>query len=154
MADGIKISELAEIETLQDGCCFPVISEVNGSMQNVKIKKMNLEKNLASNVYSTEEIVVGKWIDGRPVYRKVYVYYPPKINFIIDSSLNNNNCAIIKYSGFFKYLDKFIFMPSYNNTTTGWDKFDAEILFDENGIKHATSLVNNTTTLIIDYIKN
>lgn len=44
MADGIKISELQEVTSLQDGCCFPVISEIGGSMQNVKIKKMNLEK--------------------------------------------------------------------------------------------------------------
>lgn len=27
MAEGIRISEFEEAETLQDGCCFPVVSE-------------------------------------------------------------------------------------------------------------------------------
>lgn len=74
MADGIKISELPEIETLRDGCCFPVISEVDGTMQNVKIKKINLEKNLVNNNYSEEETVIGKWVDGRSIYRIAIPY--------------------------------------------------------------------------------
>lgn len=109
MADGIKISELPEIETLRDGCCFPVISEVDGTMQNVKIKKINLEKNLVNNNYSEEETVIGKWIDGKPIYRRMFnlsehtsdsnYYYTPAIN---DLDVLINAKVIVKendYSG-------------------------------------------------------
>lgn len=103
MADGIKISELPEISTLQDGCCFPVISEIDGSMQNVKIKKVNLEKNLIREVYSTGETVIGKWIDGRPVYRKVYTYEATGTtsgSIILDSSIHPDNAALINCYGY------------------------------------------------------
>lgn len=51
------------------------------SVQNKIIKKYiddktstnskNIEELKESNIYSTEEKIVGKWIDGKPIYRKV-----------------------------------------------------------------------------------
>lgn len=110
MADGIKISELPEISTLQDGCCFPVISEIGGSMQNVKIKKVDLEKNLILEVYSTEEIVVGKWIDGRPVYRKVYTHEVTETTdsqpITLDESIHPDNARLINCYGYLYTVSK------------------------------------------------
>lgn len=42
MAEGIKISEMEQITTLEDGCCFPVVS--NG--ENKKITQKNLYKTM------------------------------------------------------------------------------------------------------------
>ena len=40
--------------------------KVAGNAVNADLKDMN--------VYSTEEKVIGKWIDGKPIYRKVITY--------------------------------------------------------------------------------
>lgn len=66
MAEGIKISELEEVETLQDGCCFPVVSEGT----NKKITKKNLMKQLVDDYSDTDEVIIGKWVDGKNLYRK------------------------------------------------------------------------------------
>lgn len=49
MAEGIKISEFEEIESLQAGCCFPVLSE--GA--NKKIKKSKLFSQFQSEILNS-----------------------------------------------------------------------------------------------------
>lgn len=49
MAEGIKISEMEQVTTLEDGCCFPVVS--NG--ENKKITFSNL-KSLVKNYNGVE----------------------------------------------------------------------------------------------------
>lgn len=78
---------------------------MEANIKNIHNRIINLEK---SNVYSTEETVIGKWIDGKPIYRKVFTgttatfstyasetlisFYTEKIinayGYIIDSSNN------------------------------------------------------------------
>lgn len=46
--------------------------------------------------YSTTEQVVGTWIDGKPIYRKVYTTYTittgtPVDTIVLDSAFNNKN---------------------------------------------------------------
>lgn len=53
MAEGIKISEMEQVTTLEDGCCFPVVS--NG--ENKKITK----KDLLADLVQTNE--------GERIYR-------------------------------------------------------------------------------------
>ena len=77
--------------------------KVAGNAANADLKDMN--------VYSTEEKIVGTWIDGKPIYRKVLV-----TSFLINgeeigwgglesnvTSLNIDNCvscfAIIEHNG-------------------------------------------------------
>jgi hypothetical protein len=48
MAEGIKISDMEQVSTLEDGCCFPVVS--NG--ENKKITQKNLYKLMTSKLYS------------------------------------------------------------------------------------------------------
>lgn len=45
MAEGIKISEFDEAETLQDGCCFPIVSDG----ENKRITKRNLFNQFVNN---------------------------------------------------------------------------------------------------------
>lgn len=50
------------------------LEENNVSLANVLTTINNLPSSSgggASNIYSTEEIVIGTWIDGKPLYRKV-----------------------------------------------------------------------------------
>lgn len=46
MAEGIKISEMEQVATLEDGCCFPVVS--NG--ENKKITQKNLYSLMTANL--------------------------------------------------------------------------------------------------------
>lgn len=39
------------------------------------------------NVYSTEETVVGKWVDGKPIYRRTYIFEDGPINFPKDETV-------------------------------------------------------------------
>lgn len=151
MAEGIKISELTEVETLQDGCCFPVISEIDGSMQNVKIKKKNLEKALISNIYSTEETIIGKWIDGKPIYRKVFNHIPYK-----NISELNIDCPIRAY-GFCSSIISYGVNPptSYPIKPSYYDLY-ALINFNRTNISITKNWDNgdfSDNTIIIEYTK-
>lgn len=47
-----------------------------------KIQKNNVPIELKDNsVYSTEEIIVGTWVDNKPIYRKVYFFDCATINY-------------------------------------------------------------------------
>lgn len=52
MAEGQKISEMTEINTLQDGCCFPVLS--NGA--NKRIAFVNLVENIKNELPVIEDL--------------------------------------------------------------------------------------------------
>ncbi|MBP3463675.1 MAG: hypothetical protein J6K45_04255 [Clostridia bacterium] len=50
----------------------------NKESENLDPINLNYEKRikkLEDNAYSTEEQVVGTWVDGKPVYKKVYTTY-------------------------------------------------------------------------------
>lgn len=112
MAEGIKISELEETTSLQDGCCIPVVS--NGV--NKKILKVNLSAQIVTEarndimprvnevvnplkVYSTEETAIGTWIDGKTIYRKCYQY---------DNEIGINNDVNIDTSITSQVVDRLI----------------------------------------------
>lgn len=77
---GIKISELQEKTTANDTDIIPIVDtgtkkitkanllkEVTNSIETINTKLTNL------STYSTEEVKTGEtWIDGKPIYRKVF----------------------------------------------------------------------------------
>lgn len=72
---GIKISELQEKTTASDKDIIPIVD--TGTK---KITKANLLKEITEVLtnlgnYSTEEVKTGEtWIDGKPIYRKTFVF--------------------------------------------------------------------------------
>ena len=44
---------------------------------NCKQTENRLNKLENNNVYSEEEQIIGKWIDGKPIYRKVIITTSP-----------------------------------------------------------------------------
>lgn len=62
----------------------------------------------AENVYSTEERVVGQWIDGKPIYRKVFAITSP-------SSTSGSWTDIVNVS----YIDSLISIYGYLLDHTG-----------------------------------
>lgn len=95
----------------------------------------------AENVYSTEETVCGKWIDGKPIYRKVIIGTLAKDNgnslvFANVSDLNIDR-AINLYGNMIEKQDVHIMLQtSYDGT---------------NGLIAAVNMAYNGKTKNIDY---
>ena len=65
----------------------------NGQKVLNNITSVNEEamKEIAKEVYSTEEQVVGTWIDGKPIYRKVIAFTP---RIIVEASWQSIGVSI------------------------------------------------------------
>lgn len=77
----------------------------------------------AGEVYSTEETRVGTWIDGKPLYRKVFTLVVTSTNNCkIYTGLNGPDIEIIKIEGLKKHhsdtdkLTHYVPIPSWNNS--------------------------------------
>lgn len=66
--NGIKISELDKAIELKDGCCFPIVQD--GVTKKVDFETLKSEL----NTYSTKEQIVGTWLSGEPIYRRVWSF--------------------------------------------------------------------------------
>lgn len=63
---------------------------------------------IVNNVYFTEETVVGTWVDGKPIYRRV-IFYSGTIkagaNITLSSDVNQNNIFMIRYDCFIQQVN-------------------------------------------------
>lgn len=76
------------------------------SAENLNQMQDNIEEAISN--YSTEEQVIGKWIDGKPLYRKVtdIGVLPNNANLEIDTGLDSTIVRPIRMYGY-----------AYNSTT-------------------------------------
>lgn len=149
MADGVKISEFPEIEELQAGCCFPIISDG----ENKRIRNDKMMKSL--NVYSTNETVVGKWIDGKPIYRK-------RINNNSITSANNFLRFNLSYD-ILIVLSCFVAKCFYHNNIPIYTVVTstAKAINEYQGVKYVITSIgdsnkptnNDTDYMFIEYVK-
>ena len=105
--DKVKISEL-ESATSIDG------TEVMPIVQSGTTKKITTD-DLLSDVYSTNEVKTNKiWIDGKPIYRRVFTgKVPGSSNIIFQLS----NCYIIDFWGKVKTIyNNWWIIPTYYST--------------------------------------
>lgn len=57
---------------------------------SVAVKTLNDSlKNVSKNVYSTDEKVIGTWIDGKPLYRKVIEFSSFTVGSMVDHNIPN-----------------------------------------------------------------
>lgn len=84
---GVKISELTEAMAAQDANLLPIVqngetkkitkenlfNDTEQNIEDLQTNLTNLETQISELVeYTTDEIAVGKWIDGKTIYRKVF----------------------------------------------------------------------------------
>lgn len=62
-----KISELNEATSINSDDLIPIVDNENESTKKIKFK--NFQKNIYS--YSMEEVKIGTWVNGKPLYRKI-----------------------------------------------------------------------------------
>ena len=79
-----KVSSTQVIDSLNSTSKTDALSADAGRILNEKIKNITSLKN-----YSTEEVIIGKWIDGKPLYGKV-VY----VNNLANNTIKNVPCNI------------------------------------------------------------
>lgn len=81
------IGDLSNLSTTSKSNIVNAINEVNQNQIN-------------SNTYSTTETIVGKWIDNKPIYRKVIDFGYLTNNSLKSVSLNISNLdKIVYYTG-------------------------------------------------------
>lgn len=84
---GVKISELTEAMAAQNTDLLPIVqngetkkitkenlfNDTEQNIEDLQTNLTNLETQISELVeYTTDEIAVGKWIDGKTIYRKVF----------------------------------------------------------------------------------
>lgn len=103
--------------------------------------------NVPQHVYSIEEKVIGTWIDGKPIYEKVfeigskssaYTFTIENLDKIIDYT---GNCIISDYSRIIPFVQ-----PQYNNYVIIND-------YKDGVVNLATNLTYTDCVLVIQYTK-
>ena len=112
----------------------------------IRDKVSDAEKNF--NKYSTTEEVIGTWIDGKPLYRKV-------IQTIISDGgivLSDANCILVRYE-WYASIDgvKLLKLPSPNTGNAAlWQLNNGNIVFN---IPGSSSVNGKLATCILEYTK-
>jgi len=88
----IKVTEMTEATQINDNDLLMIV-------QNEKSKKVKLST-IKNQEYSTEEQVIGTWIDGKPLYRKVVTGTTKNVvSGEIDTKIGITNVdTVISYS--------------------------------------------------------
>lgn len=107
------------------------------------------------NEYSEEETVIGKWIDGKPLYRKIiYANVPTaNTNVIITHNLNIDNLVKVygncDVNGGTTNLRPFPFIQIVSTNAQGFTVYGAS----SNDLTLRASWNNNSAKLILEYTK-
>jgi hypothetical protein len=110
---------------------------------------------LDAEMYSTSEIKTNKiWIDGKPIYRKVYnTTTVAGNNNISISNISSNIESIIKMDGFIIQSSGNITSLSYYYTSNDWCNLYYSANSDNIIIRCGTTASFGNTYLIVEYTK-
>ena len=136
--------------------------------EKAKYEIVNFTDDLESayqDVYSTTEVKTNKvWIDGKPIYRKVYlvtITEPTSVTEIaitLDATINKNNARLISYGGYLEpgtSGDNYIKGIPYIYRVTSGDYAAISCTISSSGILMVYSCVNpgNTGYVWVEYTK-
>ena len=145
--------------TINNNRCIPIV--IYGIKKEYDIEAL-ARNAMAKQIYSTDETVVGTWIDGKPVYRKVLVdaFTIPasQTNYAVGSAIVSNVDELIKSTLIAKRTNKWHCNSSYYYYESGGSADSCSLWLDpadhaikpyaKNGIAAAT-----TYTVIVEYTK-
>lgn len=124
------------------------------STLNTKVD--NLEK---GEIYSLNEKVVGEWIDGRPIYRKVINFgnLPNNTTKAVNPgiTIGSSECQVVNIYGFATYASNSTVMPLPFASTSG-SFAEVSLNIDVNGyisIGTGTDRTGASAYVILEYIK-
>ena len=133
----------------------------DGTIVNITDDDGNMVGARTTEIYSTDELEIGRWIDGKPLYRKVINCKTPSVEntmqIIVEKSKLPNIKVLTNLYGFIK--------KSFSSTSTNYmpinyyqlgDTYFSLLYYNsELGIRQNTDkqYVNLDETLIIEYTK-
>lgn len=91
----IKVSELPTATEFNDDDYVMIVQ----SNTNKKITKENMYGNY---LFSTEEIIIGKWVDDKPIYRKTFIGTSTDVDGVSINIANLNADVIVDVYGWVK----------------------------------------------------
>ena len=103
-------------------------------------------------IYSTEEKIVGTWIDGKPMYRKVLSGTITSGTNVVDSTINSSVHRLVKVEGVTTYSDYTNqYSAPWYESSTNYINFSLNV----SGFRiHAgTDFANRIYNLVIYYTK-
>ena len=101
-----------------------------------------------ANTYSTNETIVGKWIDGKPLYRKVITTNSTQIDV---SSFNIESVSDVRY--FVKTDDNYIFPGAYCYSSNNMVALYFSGGYSQMSIGFARPDNFSSATIILEYTK-
>lgn len=105
-------------------------------------------KEVSQEVYSTDETVIGKWIDGKPIYRKVITTNSTKIDV---SSFNIESISDVRY--FVKTTGNYIFPGAYCYSSNNMVALYFVNGYSEMSIGFVRPDTFSSATIILEYTK-
>ena len=116
------------------------------TVTGIRDRVSDAEKNF--NKYSTTEEVVGTWIDGKPLYRKVIQTTVSDGKVILSDA----NCILVRYEWYAPINGvKLLKLPSPNTGNAAlWQLDNGNIVFN---IPGSSSVNGKLATCILEYIK-
>ena len=138
-------AEISDINKVTDNDMNEIKTVVNNNDDDMITINTNLTN---ATTYSTTEEIVGTWIDGKPIYRKVYEI--GSMNANTERSINLSDISfdtIISIEGFeksnqFSYIPIVIYNVNYN-----WVFVEAQTL------KFKVSWAATNVYIILEYTK-
>ena len=103
--DGVKIAD-----NNNNGTVTLTQDQYNSILSRLSALENNSNSSTTNGNYSTEEQVVGTWIDGKPIYKKVYEGTTP----------NNATGVFISMEGILSNVDKMVKLEGFTNWNNGW----------------------------------
>ena len=111
-----KVGSTKVIDSLNSTSKTDALSADAGRELNEKIKNITSLKN-----YSTEEVIIGKWIDGRPIYRKVVNVGSGSGNFTYPHGISNLDTVVNAYGNFLQGSTREpLPKTTFANSSPGW----------------------------------
>ena len=133
----------------------PILNQIllyypNSNFTHIKAEPTYYMQNTfnTNSVYSTDEMIIGRWIDGKPLYRKV-------VQTIISDGgivLSDANCILVRYEWYAPSNGiKLLKLPSPNTGNAAlWQLDNGNIVFN---IPGSSDMNGKLATCIIEYTK-
>ena len=149
--------------TFTDSTHFAICWEnSDGNWVNGKLAKIVGIKYIQPDSYSTEEKLIGTWIDGKPLYRKVFTGTAPSsagvnTNIFTDSLFTNVDMCYVK-DGYIKYVDGGGYIDFYKINESRDSDYSSRIFISgsESSIRGAvgSQFTSRPLVVIVEYTKN
>lgn len=142
----LNAENLNQIQTNAENSINTVQSNLNTTNQNIE----------DLTTYSTTEQVIGRWIGGEPVYRKIYVLTINGTSATAPLNISNLSQIVMVYGGIVSGNDGFFPLPNFRISDSN-KILDTEFYISQNtifaNIRSSTHRDGQKINVIVEYTK-